>query len=84
MTVREKIICRGCGAWGYEDADDPCPGLCPRCFNDEMHDQLAGLLDDAGLPPAEQVARLDARLRAAGFSDAARQRIVRQTEEAMP
>ena len=46
MTEAVRIVCRGCGEWGYEEPDDPCPGLCPRCFNDLLHDQLARYLDD--------------------------------------
>jgi hypothetical protein len=78
MTVRERILCRGCGGWGYEEPDDPCPGLCPRCFNDLLHDQLARYLDDlddAHLTDARVADRLHERLVAAGLTDAARLRI---------
>lgn len=31
--------CRVCGAQGIEDANDPAPGLCPRCFEDHLFGQ---------------------------------------------
>ena len=78
MSVRERIVCRGCGEWGYEEPDDPCPGLCPRCFNDLLHDQLDRYLDDRDdrtLTDAQVADRLHERLVAAGLSDAARLQI---------
>lgn len=27
-----RVVCRECGADGYEEADDPCPGLCADCM----------------------------------------------------
>lgn len=33
---RVRVRCRQCGVLGAEDRDDPCPGLCPRCLDQEM------------------------------------------------
>ena len=34
--TRVQVRCRHCGAPSAEDRDDPCPGLCPRCLDQEM------------------------------------------------
>ena len=58
---------------GLRGTGHPCPGLCPRCFNDLLHAQLARYLDDLDderLADVEVADRLHERLVAAGLSDA--------------
>lgn len=31
-----ETTCRQCGVIDTEDADDPCPGICPSCLADRM------------------------------------------------
>ena len=86
MTQRERVVCWGCGGWGHEEPDDPCPGVCPRCFNDLLHAQLARYLDDLddrGLTDEQVADRLHERLVAAGLSDTARLRIEGRVRAAM-
>ena len=80
-------MCRGCGEWGYEEPDDPCPGLCPRCFNDLLHAQLARYLDDLddrSLTDVQVADRLTSACVAAGLSDAARLQIEGRVRAEMP
>ena len=50
-TAERIVTCRECGARGLEDETDPCPGLCPRCLDQELFvltGQLALLMDKPG------------------------------------
>lgn len=58
MATRQAT-CRECGDIGIEDDTDPCPGLCPSCFDDKMAAvtfHFARDVDSDGLGRAIQLA----------------------------
>lgn len=78
LMVRKRpiVTCRECGDWGYEDADDPCPGLCPPCFDKAMYGHLeAQMVDrwDRGLTITECLRLADERFAAMGCTPAMRE-----------
>jgi hypothetical protein len=82
--AKTKVTCRGCGDWGYETADDPCPGLCPDCFVDALSATVETSVRDRwfwGLPFWECVERQRRRLEAIGCTPAAQQRYLRKCEQ---
>ena len=70
MNLNVRVICRRCGVWGYEDADDPCPGLCPRCFEEGLEAETVALdedMDNPALSDQDVSRRHGERLRALGM-----------------
>lgn len=63
-----EVVCRQCGERGYEDPDDPSPGLCPIC----LERRLAAAFPDHAIPyatdPAER-ARIWKICREIGLSE---------------
>jgi hypothetical protein len=63
-------VCRQCGAEGEESPLDPCPGLCPPCFDlgmAEIDEQLMTEVQRLGQPPP--ITFLTDRLRRLGMTD---------------
>lgn len=70
MIGRERVVCRVCGDWGYEDAGDPCPGLCPPCFDAALRVVTLALVVDCeriDLSTARCMERHGRRLRGIGM-----------------
>jgi ABC-type protease/lipase transport system fused ATPase/permease subunit len=81
--ARKRVECRACGDWGYEAADDPCPGLCPACMEQVLLESVVEALEDRwgrAMTARTCVRRQVERLRAIGMTEAAQQRYVRQAE----
>lgn len=62
MPEQHVATCRMCGAICIEDATDPGPGLCPRCFDDELQETTRRICESAGMPEGE-IEALMAKLR---------------------
>jgi hypothetical protein len=72
VRERERVLCRSCGDWGYEDADDPCPGLCPDCFEALLAAQTPVLdAQQRALGSEAALALLLERLRRGGMTEVA-------------
>ena len=71
----ERVVCRVCGEWGYEDADDPCPGLCPACLERALLRTMFatwGDRHDRGLSVGACLRLHDERLESIGMTPSAR------------
>jgi hypothetical protein len=76
-----RVSCRICGSWGYETPDDPCPGVCPVCFEEALVGTLAVSFEERhrrGLTVHACMERQRERLRAMGLAPAAEQRFARR------
>ena len=82
---RERVVCRVCGEWGYEAADDPCPGLCPGCMERALVATLADSWDDheRGYAVRRCIERNAARLEGLGLTPDAVARFRRGAEVAL-
>ena len=86
MPARRKpVVCRVCGEWGYEEPDDPCPGLCPACLARALSATLAETWDDhdRGHTVRRCIERNAARLEGIGLTPAAVARFRRGAERAL-
>lgn len=75
--ARVRVRCRQCGVLGKEDRDDPCPGLCPRCLDQEMTAAVWRMWADrwqSGLTVRRCLERMTLRLEAIGLTAAAVER----------
>jgi hypothetical protein len=78
------ITCRSCGADGYETPDDPCPGLCPWCFDEALAEETERLTAEAAQPGYSRVdlqRRHEGRLRDLGVTEAVIERERRMVED---
>jgi hypothetical protein len=78
-----RVICRICGSWGYETPDDPCPGVCPVCFEEALLGTLAVSFAERhrrGLSIRACMERQRERLRAIGLTPKAEQRLARRAQ----
>ncbi len=70
MTVR-TVTCQVCGAEGEEDETDPCPEVCPACFDGLLRHETLALINDrlrAGRTISNCLDRSMTRLRKAGLT----------------
>jgi hypothetical protein len=70
MTTR-TVRCTVCGAPGEEDETDPCPGVCPLCFEGLLQHETLALIHDrlrVGRTISSCLARSMTRLRKAGLT----------------
>jgi hypothetical protein len=72
MSEAGLVACRVCGARGSETQDDPCPGLCPACFDDALAVLTARLLSEVlegDQTPPRLIERHARRLRELGVTE---------------
>lgn len=69
-VTRTKATCRYCDDWGYEDADDPAPGICPTCFDRRFAEAMTQL---AANPTTVEARRL---LAWAGMTESAAEEFI--------
>jgi len=70
MSVR-TVRCTVCGASGEEDETDPCPGVCPLCFEGLLQHETIALIHDrlrAGRSIRSCLDRSMSRLRKVGLT----------------
>jgi hypothetical protein len=78
------ITCRECGAEGYETRDDPCPGLCPWCFDEALAAETTRLLAEQASSVFSRETlqrRHEERLRRLGATEAVIERERRMVDE---
>jgi hypothetical protein len=76
------VTCWSCGAEGYEQADDPCPGLCPLCFDRALAEETEVLLGEVRRFSREEAQRRhELRMRVLGVTEAVLDRERRMVEQ---